>query len=108
MTMYLKKIFLSSIKHNDPTRISELAIYEILKDRGEDIFHIKDISKSDAANIIRENPYNFSSYQLESIRKLFHLPKRNFMNGSKKHKLYKLVAPYILKKDSQNKKLELQ
>lgn len=108
MPMYLKKIFLSSIKHNDPTRISELAIYEILKDRGEDIFHIKDISKSDAANIIRENPYNFSSYQLESIRKLFHLPKRNFMNGSKKHKLYKLVAPYMLKKDSQNKKLELQ
>lgn len=108
MPKFLDRVFTSSIKNNDPTRISELAAYEILKSRGEDQFHIKDFPKSEAIKIIRENKYKMTAYQLEVIRNLFQIPKRTLMNGKNKHKLYKLVGPFVLKKEPQNKKLELQ
>lgn len=104
---YLDKVFKSSIRQNDPTKVSELAIYEILKSKGEDIFHLKNISKYEAISILRDNPYNFSSYQLEVIRNYFKIPKKDLMNGKSKHKLYKLVGSYILKKNPDNKKLQL-
>lgn len=101
-----QKLFLSTIRINNPDRVNETVAYEILKERGEVIFDIESISQDEAINLIRENPYKLTDSQLNFIRAMHNIPKRYLMSGKSKHKLYKLVEPYVLTNNGPRKKLE--
>lgn len=69
--------------------INDFIIYEVLKDKNEQIRHIKDLSQSEIYNILKNNPYNITKTQLEWIRNYKKIPKRNLMSGKRKIKLFK-------------------
>lgn len=100
---------LKNLQSNEILKVSEyrneFVIYEILKSRGELVFNFH-ISKPEAYQLIKNNPYHLSKCQLEIIRNYFQIPNYELMSGKDKRKVIKLLTPYVIRYLSQKKQQE--
>lgn len=96
-----QRIFEKQIKwcNRHPSNIKELnrfIVMEMLKDKGIAQFDLDQIPEDKRVNFIKVNPYNLTKIQLEMIRRYYKIPKRFFMNGENKRKLYKFLSKSLV------------
>lgn len=75
---------------------SSFVINEYLKSKGLATFTFDGMTSEEAKKFIHENPYNLPKIDLERVRNLFGITKRELLSGKNQLKLLKLVEKYIL------------
>ena len=77
------------------TGVSDLVLYELLKCETDKLIFLDELSKDEIKALIRDNPYRLTSVQLAYLAFAYEIPSKELMNGKKRRKLYRTLAPFL-------------
>lgn len=75
--------------------VSDYVLYEMLKAETDQLLFLDSLSKDEIKRLIRDNPYHLTSVQLQYLAFEYGIPSKDLMNGRKRRKLYRALAPFL-------------
>ena len=75
--------------------VNDRVFYELLKCETNKLIFLDVLSKDEIKSLIRNNPYRLTNAQLAYLAFEYGIPSKELMNGRKRRKLYRTLAPYL-------------
>lgn len=96
-----------SKEYNSISNIKELnrfIVMELLRDKGIQQLNLDEYPEDKRISFIKNNPYDLTNNQLEMVRRYYKIPRKVFMSGENKRKLYKMLSSIINELDKRKKR----
>lgn len=77
---------------------------ELLRDKGIQQLNLDEYPEDKRISFIKNNPYDLTNNQLEMLRRYYKIPRKVFMSGENKRKLYKMLSSIINELDKRKKR----